>query len=251
LGDPPNGVEPFLGNDRNPLVAILGHNPGLNGTPHPIGPPTNDAEMHQALDYFRRYLQGRDFARHEFGTVWRRYCWMLDPGAATYTDTQEAFTSRAPNQLLVLNLYQAQTTNVAAMTPQQRQGEGRVALELLDSARPKVLVVQGVDAWRWIRSHTQPVDGRRHLPYKLGKIYPGHAVGDIGYLILFREKRISELPVLPIGVLPVFHLTGGEQYPTKPQFADLKSRYRIELNRLFDKVSARRKGPSVAGVPRN
>jgi hypothetical protein len=31
---PSSGVEAFLGNDLDPLVAVLGFNPGLNGAPH-------------------------------------------------------------------------------------------------------------------------------------------------------------------------------------------------------------------------
>lgn len=233
-GNPPNGVEPFLGNDRNPLVAILGYNPGLNGRPHQIGAPTNATEMRQALDYFRDCLQGGNFAPNEFRKVWSRYCWMLDPGAATYPRTEAEFTRLVPNQLLVLNLYQSQTTNVEAMTPPQRKGKGQVALELLDSARPSLLVVQGADAWRWIRSQTRPVGGRLHLSYKLADIYSGHREDDVGYLVQFTAKPTLELPVLP-----VFHLTGKESYrPEATRFAALESRYRDELNRVWDRRKA-------------
>ena len=157
---------------------------------------------------------------------------MLNPGAATHPRTEAEFTSLAPNQLLVLNLYQSQTTNVGAMTQQQRKGKGQVALELLDSARPSVLVVQGADAWGWIRSKTRPVGGRPHLSCNLGDIYPDHPVGDLGYLVQFTAK-----PTLKLLVLPVFHLTGKESYrPAATRFAALESRYRDELNRVWGRT---------------
>jgi hypothetical protein len=223
-----SGVEPFLGNDRNPLVAILGYNPGLNGTPHPIGAPTNGDEMHEALHYFRSYFEN---APREFNKVWSRYCWMLNPGATPFPHTEGDFAGLAPRQLLILNLYQSQTTTAKDMTPQQRQGKGQVALALLESACPRVLVVQGADAWHWIRSQTQRVDSRPHLSRKLCDIYPRHPLGDVGCVVEFKEKRI---PGLRVRVLPVFHLTGREHFRAEAtRFAALQSRYREELNRLW------------------